>query len=204
MSYQSTATPIVALSTSTILPTIDEPASCRMDASAEHLQRRQDRHGEDRSDMQSPPCAGAPPVVSPAPTPTPPAAPVVTIPVPPTSKTCAKPSFLRTGRTEALGETCMRARLVVTTAWRKCEARERSIIEIVPRDDHENPAQDLLRVGGARWVPRTKAGLRQRDLSALTAMWASQMSDIVRGRNDPGWLLTVRVLPRIPDRIRTD
>jgi hypothetical protein len=41
VSYQGTATPIAALSTSTILPTIDEPDSCRMDAFAEHLQRRQ-------------------------------------------------------------------------------------------------------------------------------------------------------------------
>lgn len=37
----------------------------------------------------------------------------------PTWKTCAKPSFLRSGRTEVLGESCARGRLVVTTAWRK-------------------------------------------------------------------------------------
>jgi transcriptional regulator with XRE-family HTH domain len=64
----------------------------------------------------------------------------------------------------------------------------------LPRADYENPPQDLLRLGGALRALRTTAGLRQKDLSALTGMPESQISDIERGKNNPGWLLTIRLL----------
>jgi hypothetical protein len=66
----------------------------------------------------------------------------------------------------------------------------------VPHADYENPPQDVPRLGGALMALRWKAGLRQRDLSALTGMPmpASQVSDIEPGKNNPGWSLTIRLL----------
>jgi hypothetical protein len=120
ISVQSTPSTIAPPFTTTILPTLAEPDRCSIDASAESSFEtglpgtvKIEVTGNRR------PAPTPAPVVSPAPTPTPPATPAVATPPPPTWKTCAKPSFLRTGHTEALGENCARARLVVTAAWRK-------------------------------------------------------------------------------------
>ena len=120
ISVQSTPTTITPPFTTTILPTLAEPDRCSIDASAESSFEtglpgtvKIEVTGNHR------PAPAPAPVVTPAPTPTPPAAPVVATPAPPTWKICAKPSFLQTGRTEALGETCAKSRLVVSAAWRK-------------------------------------------------------------------------------------
>jgi transcriptional regulator with XRE-family HTH domain len=64
----------------------------------------------------------------------------------------------------------------------------------MPRANYENPPDDLIRLGGAMRLLRRTSGLRQKDLAAMTGMPESQISDIERGKNNPGWLLTIRIL----------
>jgi hypothetical protein len=127
ISVQATPTTITPPFTATILPTLAEPDRCSIEASAESSFEtglpgtvRIEVTGNRR------PAPAPAPVVSPAPIPTPPA-PAVATPAPPTWKTCAKPSFLQTGRIEALGETCAKSRLVVSAAWRKPAKAGRSV-----------------------------------------------------------------------------
>jgi hypothetical protein len=105
--------------TTTLFPTLVEPDRCWMEASAE-APFEKGLPGTVRIEVTGNrrPAPQPAPVVPPDPAPAPPA-PVAVTTDPPVWRTCAKPSFLRTGRTEALGETCAKARLVVTAAWRK-------------------------------------------------------------------------------------
>jgi hypothetical protein len=116
---QATPTMITPPLTTTILPTLPEPDRCWIDASAE-ASLEDGLLGTVKIEVTGNrrPAPAPTPIVSPAPTPTAPQMPVVTTPAP-TWKTCAKPSFLRSGRTETLGVTCAKSRLVVTAAWRK-------------------------------------------------------------------------------------
>jgi hypothetical protein len=105
--------------TTTILPTLPEPDRCWIDASAE-ASLEDGVPGTVKIEVigNRRPAPPPVPVVSPSPNPTAPPTPVTATPAP-TWKTCAKPSFLRSGRTEALGVACEKSRRVVTAAWRK-------------------------------------------------------------------------------------
>lgn len=119
ISLQGTEATITPPFTTTILPTLSEPDRCWIDASAE-TSFEKGLPGTVKIEVTGyrRPAPLPAPVTTPTPTPTPPPTPVVTVPAP-TWQICAKPSFLRAGRTEALGESCAKSRLVVTAAWGK-------------------------------------------------------------------------------------
>ena len=64
----------------------------------------------------------------------------------------------------------------------------------MPRARHEKPPPELLRLGAALRTLREKRDLKQIEAASRAGMTESQISDIERGRNNPGWLLVMRLL----------
>lgn len=64
----------------------------------------------------------------------------------------------------------------------------------VPRARYDNPPQELVRLGTALKELREKRGLKQIEAASGADMTESQVSDIERGKNNPGWLLLIRLL----------
>jgi transcriptional regulator with XRE-family HTH domain len=64
----------------------------------------------------------------------------------------------------------------------------------VPRARHEKPPPELVRLGAALRALREKRDLKQIEAASRAGMTESQVSDIERGRNNPGWLLVMRLL----------
>jgi transcriptional regulator with XRE-family HTH domain len=64
----------------------------------------------------------------------------------------------------------------------------------VPRADYDNPPAELVYFGRAMRALREARGLKQIELGAAAGATESQVSDIERARNNPGWLLVVRLL----------
>jgi transcriptional regulator with XRE-family HTH domain len=67
-------------------------------------------------------------------------------------------------------------------------------VDDVPRANYEEPPPELLRLGGAVKELRKQQGLKQIELATAAGMSESQISDIERGKNSPGWRLLVRVI----------
>jgi transcriptional regulator with XRE-family HTH domain len=64
----------------------------------------------------------------------------------------------------------------------------------VPRADYDDPPSELIRLGRALRTLRQRQGLKQIELATTAGMTESQVSDIERGKNNPGWRLIVRIV----------
>lgn len=64
----------------------------------------------------------------------------------------------------------------------------------VPRARYDNPPKELARLGAVLKELREKRGLKQIEAASGADMTESQVSDIERGKNNPGWLLLIRLL----------
>jgi transcriptional regulator with XRE-family HTH domain len=64
----------------------------------------------------------------------------------------------------------------------------------VPRANYENPPDSLRHLGRALRALREERGLKQIQLATAADTTESQVSDIERAQNNPGWILLVRLL----------
>jgi transcriptional regulator with XRE-family HTH domain len=64
----------------------------------------------------------------------------------------------------------------------------------MPRANYEDPPRQLVALGAALRELREREGLKQIELATAAGMTESQISDIERGKNNPGWLLVVRMV----------
>lgn len=64
----------------------------------------------------------------------------------------------------------------------------------MPRANYEEPPSELILLGAALRALREREGLKQIELATAAGMTESQISDIERGKNNPGWLLVMRLL----------
>jgi transcriptional regulator with XRE-family HTH domain len=64
----------------------------------------------------------------------------------------------------------------------------------VPRANYDNPPKELACLGAALKELREERGLKQIEAASGADMTESQVSDIERGKNNPGWLLLIRLL----------
>jgi transcriptional regulator with XRE-family HTH domain len=64
----------------------------------------------------------------------------------------------------------------------------------VPRADYDDAPSELLRLGRALRALRKRKGLKQIELATAARITESQVSDIERGKNNPGWRLIVRIV----------
>lgn len=64
----------------------------------------------------------------------------------------------------------------------------------VPRARYDKPPPELVQLGAALKALREERGLKQIEAASGADMTESQVSDIERGKNNPGWLLLIRLL----------
>jgi transcriptional regulator with XRE-family HTH domain len=64
----------------------------------------------------------------------------------------------------------------------------------MPRASHKKPPPQLVLLGGTLRALRERAGLKQIELATAASMTESQISDIERGKSNPGWLLVMGLL----------
>lgn len=64
----------------------------------------------------------------------------------------------------------------------------------MPRANYDTPPPELARLGVALKALREERGLKQIEAASGADMTESQVSDIERGKNNPGWLLLIRLL----------
>lgn len=64
----------------------------------------------------------------------------------------------------------------------------------MPRASHNNPPDSLVYLGRALRELREQRGLKQIELGAAADATESQVSDIERAQNNPGWVLIARLL----------
>lgn len=64
----------------------------------------------------------------------------------------------------------------------------------VPRARYDDPPPELAHLGQALRELREKAGLKQIELATAASVSEGQVSDIERGKNNPGWRLIVRIV----------
>jgi transcriptional regulator with XRE-family HTH domain len=64
----------------------------------------------------------------------------------------------------------------------------------MPRASYEEPPAELVHLGAALRELREGKDLKQIELATAAGMTESQVSDIERGKNNPGWLLVMRLL----------
>ncbi len=64
----------------------------------------------------------------------------------------------------------------------------------MPRARHDPPPPELLRLGEALRALRRHRSMKQIELATAVGVSESQVSDVERGRNNPGWLLVCRLL----------
>lgn len=65
---------------------------------------------------------------------------------------------------------------------------------LVPRARYETSPPELVRLGSALKALREARDLKQIEAASRAGMTESQVSDIERGKNNPGWLLVMRLL----------
>jgi DNA-binding XRE family transcriptional regulator len=70
----------------------------------------------------------------------------------------------------------------------------RGSVAWMPRADYEDPPPRLRALGAALRELREREGLKQIELATAAGMTESQVSDIERGKNNPGWLLVARMV----------
>lgn len=64
----------------------------------------------------------------------------------------------------------------------------------LPRADYDNPPDSLVLLGRALRDLREEKGLKQIELGTAAGATESQVSDIERAKNNPGWVLVARLL----------
>jgi transcriptional regulator with XRE-family HTH domain len=64
----------------------------------------------------------------------------------------------------------------------------------MPRANYDDPPTELVRLGIALRELRERQGFKQIEVATAAGMTESQVSDIERGKNNPGWLLLTRLL----------
>lgn len=64
----------------------------------------------------------------------------------------------------------------------------------MPRARYDTPPAELARLGAALRALREERDLKQIEAASRADMTESQVSDIERGKNNPGWLLLIRLL----------
>lgn len=64
----------------------------------------------------------------------------------------------------------------------------------MPRADYENPPDSLRYLGRAFRALREDRDLKQIELATAADATESQVSDIERAQNSPGWILITRLL----------
>lgn len=64
----------------------------------------------------------------------------------------------------------------------------------MPRADYDNPPDSLVHLGRALRALREARGLKQIELAIAAGATESQVSDIERAQNNPGWVLVARLL----------
>ncbi len=64
----------------------------------------------------------------------------------------------------------------------------------MPRARYDTPPPELARLGAALKALREERDLKQIEAASRADMTESQVSDIERGKNNPGWLLLIRLL----------
>lgn len=64
----------------------------------------------------------------------------------------------------------------------------------MPRANYDTPPPELVRLGAALKALREERGLKQIEAASGADMTESQVSDIERGKNNPGWLVLIRLL----------
>jgi DNA-binding XRE family transcriptional regulator len=67
-------------------------------------------------------------------------------------------------------------------------------VSTVPRARYDTSPPELARLGTALKALREERGLKQIEAASGADMTESQVSDIERGKNNPGWLLLIRLL----------
>jgi transcriptional regulator with XRE-family HTH domain len=64
----------------------------------------------------------------------------------------------------------------------------------MPRASYDEPPAELLRLGRSLKELRERQGLKQIEAATAAGMSESQVSDIERGKNNPGWILLVKLV----------
>jgi transcriptional regulator with XRE-family HTH domain len=64
----------------------------------------------------------------------------------------------------------------------------------MPRASYDDPPAELLKLGRVLKDLREAQGLKQIEAATAAGMTESQVSDIERGKNNPGWILLVRLV----------
>lgn len=64
----------------------------------------------------------------------------------------------------------------------------------MPRADYSNPPAELVRLGRTLRALRESRGMKQIEVATAAGMVESQVSDVERGKNNPGWLNLARML----------
>lgn len=64
----------------------------------------------------------------------------------------------------------------------------------MPRADYDSPPASLVALGRALRELREEKGLKQIELGTAAGATESQVSDIERAKNNPGWVLVARLL----------
>ncbi len=64
----------------------------------------------------------------------------------------------------------------------------------MPRARYDSPPPELARLGSALKALREERGLKQIEAASRADITESQVSDIERGKNNPGWMLLMRLL----------
>jgi DNA-binding XRE family transcriptional regulator len=76
----------------------------------------------------------------------------------------------------------------------KCKRLRTGSVPFVPRAQYDTPPPELVRLGAALKALREERGLKQIEVASGADMTESQVSDIERGKNSPGWLLLIRLI----------
>jgi transcriptional regulator with XRE-family HTH domain len=67
-------------------------------------------------------------------------------------------------------------------------------VPTMPRARYDDPPPELVHLGHALRELRESAGLKQIEIATAASMTEGQVSDIERGKNNPGWRLIVRIV----------
>jgi transcriptional regulator with XRE-family HTH domain len=67
-------------------------------------------------------------------------------------------------------------------------------VRLVPRAQYEESPSELAQLGQALRDLRQGKGLKLIEVATAAGMTESQISDIERGKNNPGWLVLMRLL----------
>jgi transcriptional regulator with XRE-family HTH domain len=65
---------------------------------------------------------------------------------------------------------------------------------VTPRADYSDGPVELRRLGATLRNMREAQGLKQIEVATAAGVSESQVSDIERGKNNPGWLLLSRLI----------